>query len=347
MNKNKVVIMAIEGKYIVVYTDDGQFIKLPRKANHQVGQILYLDEIQPRVRKFTAGWQMTAVAAAVLLIFFIGMFYPFSGQMAEAYLSLGLNGGGAELWVARDTKVIKVKYSNSMTALDNLDIKGKDIYEAVTTITSQAQKLSLLNEDQENLLMVNLADFNEENHHIQETKLKEAIMNGLKTRNYHGVMVMDRHEKDFVDKAGELGLTASQFYVYEKGHAKGLPLTTDQLKHGHIKSVLHEAGTTPEELFGIKDIPQHTMNTNEKNTNENHNHMEQFTNWNKQHREAPAMPNNGSGQQSSDNMQNTQMPFHEENTFSGMTNPTPESGHNYEKQSGMQSDTGHGVMGKE
>lgn len=346
--KNKAIIMSIEGRFAVAYTEDGQFIKIPRKRDHQVGQILCVEKKQPLPWKFAARWQMAAAAVAVMLIIFMGMFYPFSLQKAEAYISLGLNSGGAELWVDRNNKVIKIRYSDAMKDLEKLDLKGEDVYEAVSVLTSAAKNAGLLDENQENLLLVDFADLTEERR-LQETKLKEAIMTGLSSGNspnFSGVMVMNGHDKEFINKARELGMTASQYNVYEKSRAKGLILTAEQIKSGHMRSVLNGIGTTPEELFGIENTMQkNTAGKGRTMTSPgNRSHMSPVTNPEREHYETPVMPNNDYHQQAPANMQNNQMPSHQTDTFGNMTNSPPKDSTGWEMEPMMQSNSQHGEM---
>ncbi len=82
-------------------------------------------------------------------------------------------------------------------------MKGKDIYEAVTILASEARKNGLLTESMDDLLLVDLVNLTEKaNDHIQEAKLKEFIMVGLKDQEYKGTMIMSRHNKDYLEKAG-------------------------------------------------------------------------------------------------------------------------------------------------
>lgn len=255
MQKTRVIVMSFKGRQTITYTDDGQFIYIPRKEHHQVGQVLSIENPATSARRYNPGWKSMIAAAAAVMLFLFGMFYPLTPQQAEAYFSLGLNKGNAELWVDKDNRVIDVKYADA-AQLETLEVKGKDVYQAISEIATEARKTGLLDETDENLLLLNFADMSKNGHQINEEKMKEAVLNSFNSDRSQPLMVMSRHEKDFLLKAGEMGLTTSQYYIYEQGKSKGLPLTAEQLKHVPIRSALKKVGTTPEELFGMPGMPK-------------------------------------------------------------------------------------------
>ncbi|MEG6616980.1 anti-sigma factor domain-containing protein [Peptococcaceae bacterium 1198_IL3148] len=244
MENKKVIIMSIDGKETVGYTNDGEFINAPKQKHHQVGQIVDIGEFRPEGRRSFAGWQVATAAAAIFLVAFMGIFYPQFNQEAEAYLSVGLNSGGIEMWVDDKNEVTDVKYHDSAEKWDEINIQGKDVYQAVTIIATEAKKSGLIDEQQQNLMMLN------HSHHLDDEKLKQSVYQGL-GKNHHCLIVMGNHDMSFVNKAQALGVTASQYYVIEKSNAKGHHLTTDQIKNHHIRDVLNATGTTPEEIFGM------------------------------------------------------------------------------------------------
>ncbi|MCR6545777.1 anti-sigma factor domain-containing protein [Dehalobacterium formicoaceticum] len=268
MKKKQLIIMSIDKNYTVGYTEDGQFVKIPQKPAHQVGQMI---NYQPT--KFGSRYHRgLAVAAAILLVFFAGIFSPFFQQEAAAsYLSIGLNTGSLEIWTDHNNKVIETLYTDSLERLNQLELKGKDIYEAVAALTVEAKKCGLITEKKDDILLVNLIDIKEDSqHHVSEDKIKKIILEELNAKEYKGLMMMERHDKDYLTKANELNLTASQYQVYEKSSAKGHKLEMEKIKHGQIRSVLEEAGTTPEEIF---EMPNNNMHNNTmNNTMHNNNH---------------------------------------------------------------------------
>lgn len=256
MNKTKVIVMSFKGRQTVTYTDNGQFIYIPRKKHHQVGQILSIDTSPAINQWFNPGWK-SLVAAAAVMLFFFGLFYPLTSQQAEAYFSLGLNKGNTELWVDKDNRVIDVKYSGAVQ-LESLNVKGKDVYQAISEITTEAKKTGLLDEDKENLMLVSYTDMSKGgSHQFNEDKMKQAVLKSVNYKNMP-LMVMSRQDKEYMAKAGEMGLTTSQYYVLEQGKSKGLPLTAEQLMHTPIRAALKEVGTTPEELFDMQGMHKNT-----------------------------------------------------------------------------------------
>lgn len=270
MKNNQLIIMSVDKNYTVGYTEDGQFVKIPKKSAHKVGQII---NYHPTKSGSRYHWGI-AVAAAFLLVFFAGIFSPFFQQeAAAAYLSIGLNSGSLEIWTDNNNKVIETQYTDSLDQLNQLDIKGKDIYEAVSVLTVKAKENGLITENEDDVLLINLIDLKESSqHHVSEDRIKKIILEELNTKEYKGFMMMGRHDKNYLTKANELNLTASQYQVYEKSSAKGHRLETEKVMHGQIRSVLEEAGTTPEEIFDMLNNTMHNnMDNNKMNNNTMHN----------------------------------------------------------------------------
>ncbi len=265
METNKVIIMQVDKNFTTAYTSDGQFIKVHRKSWHEVGKVLSLIDLEGAPHNNSFVLKLATTAAIAILFVFLGIFNPFLSQKVEAeaetYLSLGLNTGGIQIWADYNNKVIMVSYSDSTSHLDQMDIKGKDIYEVITIITTEARKTGLLTENMDDLLLVDLVNLTEKsNDHVQEAKLKEFIMAGLNYEEYKGTMIMSRHNKEYLEKAIELNLSASEYHIYEKSTAEGYSLSHEQFKHGHIRSVLNEVGTTPEKIFKMDHMQNNETN---------------------------------------------------------------------------------------
>jgi len=261
--------MSIDKIYTVGYTEDGQFLKIPKKPTHKVGQII---NYTPAKASLLKPWR-TAIAAAILLVFFTGIINPFfQDEAAAAYLSMGLNTGSLEIWTDDNNKVIKTNYTDSLEYLNQLDFKGKDIYETVSVLTLEAKKNGLITEDENDILLIDLIDLKEStNHHISEDKLKKVILEGLAANEYQGLMMMERHDIDYLTKANELNLTASQFHIYEASSSKGHSLEMEQVQHGHIRTILKENGTSPEEIFDMHSNMMQNNNTGKMSSQQNTN----------------------------------------------------------------------------
>ncbi|QNB46782.1 anti-sigma factor domain-containing protein [Thermanaerosceptrum fracticalcis] len=292
MKSSKAMIMSVEGRCTVAYTEDGHFMKIPKKSSHQVGQVLNIENVEYNRPAASGMWRIAAVAAAVLLLVFMGTVYPV--QQAQAYLSMELNTGGVEFWTDQNNKVIKVKYADSINDLTNIQLKGKDVYEAVSALTSEVKRMGML-EDKDGILLVNLAELkNQGKNPLEESKIKEAIMKALNEEQYSGMMmVVSKHDREFIERANELRLTASQYYVYEQGKAKGYELTTEKIKHGQMRNVLNEVGTSPEELFGMhRTVTKNSLQGQEDSSANKGSRMQSGSGWRTPTSNHMSMPDN-------------------------------------------------------
>lgn len=261
METNKVIIMQVEKKFTTAYTSDGQFIKVRRKSWHEVGKVLNLNDLEGTPRKNPFVLKLATTAAIAILFVFLGIFNPFFLQQAEAetYLSLGFDSGGIEIWADYEDKVIKTSYANAGSQLATLDIEGMDIYEAITIIMTAARKSGLLNEGLDDILLVDIVNLSDK---VQDDKLKNFISAGLSRQEYTGMMVMNYHNKEYLEKAQGLDLTVSQYHIFEKSTTEGYSLSNEQIKHGHIREMLTEVGTTPEELFKFNHMQYNEIDKN-------------------------------------------------------------------------------------
>ena len=264
MSKPNAVIMSIKGNYAVALTRDRRFIRIPANESYRIGQKLHLEKHNNKILVFS--WQATAAAAmAVVIILAAGIFFPYNQLRADAYLSLGLNSSGAELWVGPDNKVIRAEFTGNKAILNQVKIKGLNVYQAVTEITNEARKAGLLKDnDRDNLLLLNYANLSEKGgQQLKEFKIKQSVEAGLKDTKSHSVIMVNKNDRHYISKASEMGLTATQYFVLEASRASGHEVTADQIKHGRIRAVLQKAGTTPEELFEPEATRTYVNSTHE------------------------------------------------------------------------------------
>jgi len=302
--------MSIDKNYTVGYSADGQFIKIPKNPSHKVGQIINYQQTKTSLRK---PWGM-AVAAAILLVFFTGLFNPFfTEEAAAAYLSMGLTTGSLEIWTDDNNRVIKTNYTSTLEDLKQHDLNGKDIYEAMSILALEAKKSGLITENENDILLINLIDLEESTiHYISEDKLKKVILEGLAIKEYQGLMMMERHDKDFLTKANELNLTASQYHIYQTSSSKGYNLEMEQIQQGHIRNILKENGTSPEEIFGM--VPNTTERMfSEQNNNNMHDNNEINSSEQNNNIVAPEHNRENIMNQDTENHDNIKMPMNDYN----------------------------------
>jgi len=314
LKNSQLIIMSIDKNYTVGYSADGQFIKIPKNPSHKVGQII---NYQPTITSLRKPWGM-AVAAAILLVFFTGLLNPFfTEEAAAAYLSMGLTTGSLEIWTDDNNRVIKTNYTSTLEDLKQHDLKGKDIYEAMSILALKAKKSGLITEDENDIILIDLIDLEEStNHYISEDKLKKVILEGLAVKEYQGLMMMERHDKDFLTKANELNLTASQYHIYQTSSSKGYNIEMEQIQHGHIRNILKENGTSPEEIFGMHSnmVPDNTERMSSKqNTNNMHDNNEITTSNENNNIVAPEHNQENIINQDTVNHENIKMPMNNYN----------------------------------
>lgn len=187
--------MGLEGKSIVVYTDEGDFIRLPMPGKApEIGDVV---EVGGKARKSPAAY--FAVAAVLVLVAAIGLFNPLFGTgAAAAYIALDIN-PSMDLYVNRDGTVIKARPLNpEAETLLEAGVKGQDLYSAVESIINEAGKLGYINKDNQNLVMAGIVSFRGDAPVVQEERLSRVISEILVDLQVNGSIVVSKDSKEIM-----------------------------------------------------------------------------------------------------------------------------------------------------
>jgi len=159
----KAVITEIRGAKAAVLQDDGS-IRLLENKNYKIGQVVELKT----TKWYNKATKWVAAAAAVLLITSGAASYAYLNPVAT--VSLDVN-PSLEFKVNSFDKVINVKAMNDdgEQILEDLDLKGMEIDEAIEAAIDVMIDMDYINDDEENAVSVTIQHKNEEKQ--QELKV--------------------------------------------------------------------------------------------------------------------------------------------------------------------------------
>lgn len=248
MAKVKAVIMALTDKHknALVYTEDGQYFKTRIKPDPPVGSTVLVEVSLPVVFN-----KLLAVAAAVLLILFIGLLPRFATTPASAaYLNIALY-PEMELWVNSDGKVTQVKIAGSGDNTYTDTLKGKNLYDALGQLIQYSKERGYLNTNSQDIIISSFIKSDDVNiPSINESQLKNFILGELKKSQYQGAVVLTSLGEDVIKSAKDAHVSLGKYVVYEKCREKNLPVSLNTLREKDVTSALSLAGIEAKDLFG-------------------------------------------------------------------------------------------------
>lgn len=251
MKNKKGIVMGIQGKQVIAYTDDGDFVRM--KMPGQVPKIGDVIEVETRDIKPWAVY--LAMAAALILVAVIGLFNPISGPgAAAAYVTLDM-APGVELYVNRSGKIIKTRAldKEAKDLLTDVNVTGHDFYGAVQSIIKEANKQGYINEDK-NMLMANIIPLNKGHEVVNGKELQKVINSELEDLKVNGTIVISTNTKKFRDEAKKAGLSVNEYLVYDWAQKEGINISIDSLHEKEVLEILDENNVPVEMIFPMESI---------------------------------------------------------------------------------------------
>lgn len=250
--------MGLEGKNVVVYTDEGDFVRFPMPGKTpEIGDIIEVGSKagKPVTAFFTA-------AAALVLVAAIGLFYPlFDPGAAVAYVALDIN-PSAELAVNRDGTVIKARPLNqeAETLLAEAGINGQDLYVAVESIIREAGKRGYINKEHQNLMLASIVPLKDGAGSIREDELRRVISEELVSLQVNGTVVVSEDSREARAQAEKAGLSVNKYLVYNRAQREGINIPVEALRDKSIRQVLDEVSVPLKKIFPVECIEVEQVN---------------------------------------------------------------------------------------
>ena len=126
---HKVIILEIKDGYALAMTEDGEIIRIKKKAGMKVGAAVYVLEEDKYKKVRTLQWQKVAAIAAAILLCLTSLFLPQFSQQVYAMVELE---GEKSVSVKIDKKY-KIQdaysYDDTVSLKDLKDLEGKNLQE--------------------------------------------------------------------------------------------------------------------------------------------------------------------------------------------------------------------------
>lgn len=144
---HKVIILEIKGGYALAMTEDGEIIRIKKKAGMKVGAAVYVLEGDRYKKVWTLQWQKAAVIAAAVLLCITSLLLPQFSQQVYAMVELE----GAKSVSVKIDKNYKIQdaysYDDTMSLKALKDLEGQklqDLKEIVEELRDADGRLTVV-----------------------------------------------------------------------------------------------------------------------------------------------------------------------------------------------------------
>ncbi len=253
MDNVKVVVLKVTGKKTIVFTETGDFIKITTPNPVPVkGQVI---EINSRCRIISNPGNLfrhVAVAAALLLIPILALIHPLVWPPGGAVAAVEMNTGyGLNLHVDRDGRIAAVRGTGSISdyVVEELSLKGLDIYQAIRLIVEDAGQKGNFDHEQ-SIIMVSVVPVGEgSSEPVDPEKIRGIIREELVKQNASSTVMVARSSRDAGSRAEDLGMTVNNYLVYERCIRGGLDVNADVFRGRTVLEAINEANLSLAKLF--------------------------------------------------------------------------------------------------
>lgn len=245
------IVLRVEGRHVVVVTDEGDFLRVPKPKQQLLpGQVI---EVPSQKRRSLRPY--LAVAAAVLLIFVISALKPLAitpAVAAVASVSLDMT-PSVELTVSKENTVIGAKAQNpeGERLLQQLQLKGLDVYKAVNLITAKAAEMNFFSSEAKNMALATVMPLKggDGSASINKEEVMRVIHDEMYARKYDGYVVVNQAQKEVRQQAEEAQLPVNRYLLLEKSREQGVEIAPETLRSTPLPRVMETTGMDVPKAF--------------------------------------------------------------------------------------------------
>jgi len=242
------IVAKVSGNNCIVLTPEGTFTRIRRPSDGtRVGEEVAYN------RNLNAATIMPSLLVASLLVAFL--IYPSLQQLvapqAVAYVSLDIH-HGLEMAVDSNNKVLGVSSFNeeSTVLIDQLELKGKDLNQAVAAVIDNAIDMKYIGTGQNNLVVSTIVPSGDAPNMagIDENELYQVVEESISRRGYAGQVKIYTVSEDVRLAAEEQRLTTGKYIIYEQLAAAGHNLTIEDINRqslGQLAAAYNIDGVAP------------------------------------------------------------------------------------------------------
>ena len=217
MKKVKGIVLESSKKWTALLTSDGEFIKIADNKGYLPGMEIEIE--YPHIRK--NNYFKTSIAVASIIVLFSAMLACYNFLMPQAYVALDIN-PSLLLSLNRCAEVIKVEGVNEdgKIFINNLDLKKKNIDEAINMIIHQAYLDNYLSPEKENVIYISLSS--PEHYSLDKDTLDVFACRDVTNLGLDAYLKVNTVERKKVFQAKEKNVSVNTLLVREELEVKGL-----------------------------------------------------------------------------------------------------------------------------
>lgn len=243
------IVAKINGNTCIVLTPEGTFTKIRRPSSEtRVGE-----ELAYRSDLLSAATKPILLVAGLLVAFLIyPALYHLLVPQAVAYVSLDIH-HGVEMAVDENNKVIGVRSFNDGGSVlaDQLNLKGRDLNDAVAALVDKAIDLDYIGAGRNNLVVSTIVtpDSAPRTQTIDQNRLHEVLEESILRHGYSGQVRIYAASEELRLAAEKQKLTAGQYLVYEELVAAGHKLAIEDINGqslGQLTAAYNMDGVSPQ-----------------------------------------------------------------------------------------------------
>ena len=253
--------MRVNGKKTIVYTKTGNFIKIDTPAPAPViGQTVEISERRRGLFKYGSLLKYVSTAAALFIILTLGLIHPLVWTQDGAVAAVEMNiNNGLSLQVDKNGKVTEVRsvWPEKDSAVDELPLKGMDVYQAVKLVVEDAGENGDFSHEQ-SVVMVSVVPASKKNSEIVDhKKMRGVVHDELVRQGASSIVMVAKPSWEDGSKAKKMGMTVNNYLVYERCRKGGLDVKEDVFRGRNVREAINESNVSlvklfPEETLEVK-----------------------------------------------------------------------------------------------
>jgi|GEM_PF-1103850 hypothetical protein len=268
----KGVIVDKKGRFAVLLTTDGRFIKIANKADYKIGFEVELNKVSRNYNSLLA--RVSSIAAVFL--FALGLTYGvYSYTMPYSYVDLDIN-PSIELTANVYDVIIKAETLNDDgdKLLGNKKLKYKNLGKGIEELIDSAVQQKYLKEQSENAILLtvignDIAKLDKLSKNL-EAITSQALDDSMVKSEIITQQINEKEHKDTKD----VGLSQGKLKLIEKVIANEPDLKLDELKDEPVKNIVKKLKESKDKIKGKNNESDNSLDENEQNI-ENNNKLDE------------------------------------------------------------------------
>lgn len=234
---NKGMVVKIKDSYCIILAGDGTYHKIPRSrvSNPRVGAeseffpVHWTNSLKP----------LLMVACLLVAVLGLNFFHMAASAVPVAYVALDIN-PSIELGVDKYSKVTIVTALNkdAEKLMNNLDVKGEDLYSAVRQILDKAASSGYIRPEETNYILSTVTPVQNSPDVIDYKKMAANLENAVENRNLDVNLVILSSDDATRQEARDKDISTGKLLVYKNSIESGKKLSLEQVKDTSVTTLV-------------------------------------------------------------------------------------------------------------